>query len=125
MRRRPPRTTRTDTLFPYTTLFRSKARLLQFMEIGFLKRAAVGTNAVGGPPGLRSSLLSIGGIILNQFALQFQLGIFSASLIAEEEHLVSIRHDNISIVSQSHFASPFGHHNENEQRRTRLPYVFP
>src|SRR3546814_5164757 len=89
------------------------------MEIGFLKRAAVGTNAVGGPPGLRSSLLSIGGIILNQFALQFQLGIFSASLIAEEEHLVSIRHDNISIVSQSHFASPFGHHNANEQRRTR------
>src|SRR3546814_20681029 len=31
MRRRPPRSTRTDTLFPYTTLFRSKgmAALLQ------------------------------------------------------------------------------------------------
>src|SRR3546814_5258470 len=27
MRRRPPRSTRTDTLFPYTTLFRSPARL--------------------------------------------------------------------------------------------------
>src|SRR3546814_9901396 len=26
MRRRPPRSTRTDTLFPYTTLFRSKPR---------------------------------------------------------------------------------------------------
>src|SRR3546814_1299783 len=26
MRRRPPRSTRTDTLFPYTTLFRSPAR---------------------------------------------------------------------------------------------------
>src|SRR3546814_4725323 len=26
MIRRPPRSTRTDTLFPYTTLFRSKAR---------------------------------------------------------------------------------------------------
>src|SRR3546814_1514590 len=25
MRRRPPRSTRTDTLFPYTTLFRSRA----------------------------------------------------------------------------------------------------
>src|SRR3546814_14107073 len=25
MRRRPPRTTRTDTLFPYTTLFRSES----------------------------------------------------------------------------------------------------
>src|SRR3546814_2423015 len=28
MIRRPPRSTRTDTLFPYTTLFRSRARLL-------------------------------------------------------------------------------------------------
>src|SRR3546814_10697756 len=28
MIRRPPRSTRTDTLFPYTTLFRSKARLI-------------------------------------------------------------------------------------------------
>src|SRR3546814_1316331 len=27
MTRRPPRSTRTDTLFPYTTLFRSPARL--------------------------------------------------------------------------------------------------
>src|SRR3546814_3490180 len=26
MRRRPPRSTRTDTLFPYTTLFRSRRR---------------------------------------------------------------------------------------------------
>src|SRR3546814_13682844 len=26
MRRRPPRSTRTDTLFPYTTLFRSRPR---------------------------------------------------------------------------------------------------
>src|SRR3546814_2017899 len=29
MIRRPPRSTRTDTLFPYTTLFRSRIRLLQ------------------------------------------------------------------------------------------------
>src|SRR3546814_3930957 len=28
MRRRPPRSTRTDTLFPYTTLFRSPAQIL-------------------------------------------------------------------------------------------------
>src|SRR3546814_9754558 len=28
MIRRPPRSTRTDTLFPYTTLFRSPARLI-------------------------------------------------------------------------------------------------
>src|SRR3546814_11195109 len=29
MIRRPPRSTRTDTLFPYTTLFRSRPRLLR------------------------------------------------------------------------------------------------
>src|SRR3546814_3856627 len=30
MRRRPPRSTRTDTLFPYTTLFRSELYALSF-----------------------------------------------------------------------------------------------
>src|SRR3546814_15534874 len=29
MIRRPPRSTRTDTLFPYTTLFRSKTRIFR------------------------------------------------------------------------------------------------
>src|SRR3546814_3198101 len=32
MRRRPPRSTRTDTLFPYTTLFRSDRRRYRRME---------------------------------------------------------------------------------------------
>src|SRR3546814_14975976 len=32
MRRLPPRSTRTDTLFPYTTLFRSKRRAKAFGE---------------------------------------------------------------------------------------------
>src|SRR3546814_11783609 len=31
MLRRPPRSTRTDTLFPYTTLFRSIAKLVQIV----------------------------------------------------------------------------------------------
>src|SRR3546814_18757274 len=34
MIRRPPRSTRTDTLFPYTTLFRSDCRLQAFERIG-------------------------------------------------------------------------------------------
>src|SRR3546814_16123268 len=34
MIRRPPRSTRTDTLFPYTTLFRSDAALLQGLDLG-------------------------------------------------------------------------------------------
>src|SRR3546814_17713155 len=40
MKRRPPRSTRTDTLFPYTTLFRSVPRLPSRRdEIGMLARA--------------------------------------------------------------------------------------
>src|SRR3546814_5146471 len=38
MRRRPPRSTRTDTLFPYTTLFRSVAGLEHAAASGTLLR---------------------------------------------------------------------------------------
>src|SRR3546814_8632625 len=38
MIRRPPRSTRTDTLFPYTTLFRSPHRRLDAGEIAGLRR---------------------------------------------------------------------------------------
>src|SRR3546814_12973274 len=36
MIRRPPRSTLTDTLFPYTTLFRSPLRFLHYREIAWL-----------------------------------------------------------------------------------------
>src|SRR3546814_4111199 len=43
MIRRPPRSTRTDTLFPYTTLFRSCCRRLQAdRQVGALERAERG-----------------------------------------------------------------------------------
>src|SRR3546814_7278642 len=40
MRRRPPRSTRTDTLCPYTTLFRSQAPVLQLAYIFPARRDA-------------------------------------------------------------------------------------
>src|SRR3546814_14365647 len=43
MIRRPPRSTRTDTRFPYTTLFRSK-RFMQEAIDGFGRRIAVTIN---------------------------------------------------------------------------------
>src|SRR3546814_14994792 len=48
MSRRPPRSTRTDTLFPYTTLFRSHARHRIGVELprDVLDRAADGVAAV-------------------------------------------------------------------------------
>src|SRR3546814_14583472 len=45
MIRRPPRSTRTDTLFPYTTLFRSfpRKQYLDTFETGFTaRRASIG-----------------------------------------------------------------------------------
>src|SRR3546814_1419924 len=33
MIRRPPRSTRTDTLFPYTTLFRSVPQIIHFLKV--------------------------------------------------------------------------------------------
>src|SRR3546814_19914477 len=57
MIRRPPRSTRTDTLFPYTTLFRSIGRHVardpdHAVAMGEPRRLAVGRDrpAVGGDP---------------------------------------------------------------------------
>src|SRR3546814_11667312 len=50
MFRRPPRSTRTDTLFPYTTLFRSEKVSLQIAEqmSAYLTSGAI-TNALNMP----------------------------------------------------------------------------
>src|SRR3546814_4148369 len=40
MKRRPPRSTRADTLFPYTTLFRSRIPLLLEAAVGDHERTA-------------------------------------------------------------------------------------
>src|SRR3546814_15244646 len=45
MIRRPPRSTRTDTLFPYTTLFRSELALLALVDLHRALRAVAGGQA--------------------------------------------------------------------------------
>src|SRR3546814_19584179 len=47
MIRRPPRSTRTDTLFPYTTLFRSVAIALVHSTVWALVAGTIVTDAVG------------------------------------------------------------------------------
>src|SRR3546814_18835662 len=44
MIRRPPRSTRTDTLFPYTTLFRSTQRVLGQPQLSQLRRLCAHRN---------------------------------------------------------------------------------
>src|SRR3546814_19135413 len=42
MIRRPPRSTRTDTLFPYTTLFRSKPMTAESSALGPMQQLLIG-----------------------------------------------------------------------------------
>src|SRR3546814_13884863 len=51
MIRHPPRSTRTDTLFPYTTLFRSQLLLADTGQRLNLHRQAGGLELAGGLPG--------------------------------------------------------------------------
>src|SRR3546814_2614536 len=58
MIRRPPRSTRTDTLFPYTTLFRSKTSLLASMSVTLTKSpAATATPSSSSTPALGSVVI--------------------------------------------------------------------
>src|SRR3546814_16216252 len=64
MIRRPPRSTRTDTLFPYTTLFRSLGRgqffeelYLLALQVEFLKQLAYGFSADAGGEGVLAMLV--------------------------------------------------------------------
>src|SRR3546814_5902354 len=47
MMRRPPRATRTDTLFPYTTLFRSRLRLRRGEDARALRQGVLGVPVPG------------------------------------------------------------------------------
>src|SRR3546814_15603904 len=52
MIRRPPRSTRTDTLFPYTTLFRSR-REHREVEVVLILRRKLGVEVLGGAARVR------------------------------------------------------------------------
>src|SRR3546814_20400315 len=53
MIRRPPRSTRTDTLFPYTTLFRSGPQAEPRLPVQDVKAAAPDEDGPGQHPGMR------------------------------------------------------------------------
>src|SRR3546814_11943678 len=101
MRRRPPKSTRTDTLFPYTTLFRSLAKLLQRLDAGHpsaglgIRRgiAAIGRQPAGELPHVDISrilrqlaaLADAGTVVVPQIAEPFDVG---GARISSEERRV-------------------------------------
>src|SRR3546814_21005470 len=58
MRRRPPRSTRTDTLFPYTTLFRSKDAVGQILTNS--RMSAEGHRPICQDTGIATVFLKVG-----------------------------------------------------------------
>src|SRR3546814_14599475 len=70
MRRRPPRTTRTDTLFPYTTLFRSEAFRVEPVE-----RIIAGGGLPGDAEGIEAPHLALGGAGASSDAGVLALGV--------------------------------------------------
>src|SRR3546814_1344778 len=78
MIRRPPRSTRTDTLFPYTTLFRSKVEVLDgkshpvdSSDMAFRTAAALG---------LKEALVAAGSVVLEPISR------ISVTVPRSEEH---------------------------------------
>src|SRR3546814_16616500 len=90
MIRRPPRSTRTDTLFPYTTLFRSAGLLLVVhrTRLGTAMRATAQNREVAGLMGVNintvisaafligSALAAVAGVMLTTYygVAQYKIG---------------------------------------------------
>src|SRR3546814_8971022 len=85
MIRRPPRSTRTDTLFPYTTLFRSPSRGRRIRENKMKLDSAVSAVVTGGASGLGAATaraLAAKGVKVAIFDLQEEKGVAVANEIA-------------------------------------------
>src|SRR3546814_7075245 len=115
MTRRPPRSTRTDTLFPYTTLFRSPLSL-----------APSGSS---GTDYSNSNVLHYTAILSERQTSKFQLQRFAipsthlVSVTTEQLHKFSWK--GLSVTSAEHFASPKAPNCalrscQNDRKSTRL-----
>src|SRR3546814_11105702 len=101
MIRRPPRSTRTDTLFPYTMLFRSEVMIQMIVS---LDRAIIGVLFVVGLVATFALAAQGGaGLIMGLGIVLFMvmaLGI-SAVLLSINDHLAAARPTSVSEASYS------------------------
>src|SRR3546814_2036120 len=124
MIRRPPRSTRTDTLFPYTTLFRSKGeRMLGNIARAILtnrvkaetgKAGALGTiAALAATTVLRRSVpgaIIIGGVIVAQQLIKLQHN-RSEEHTSELQSLMRISYAVFCLKTKKQHAHRCYHHN--------------
>src|SRR3546814_6340901 len=109
MIRRPPRSTRTDTLFPYTTLFRSQhviARLLDTLAIFNLpKFPHCQRSVVGAPKLFRGRVIIVDkqeGVY--QAAQKSRIDVLDAEQV--KDRLLRHRKGEIPIRSEEHTSEP-------------------
>src|SRR3546814_3788588 len=79
MRRRPPRSTRTDTLFPYTTLFRSDP------AIAYVDRAAAGSDSRN----ISNIILASPDIDRETFERDISADVLAATKVARARHITA------------------------------------
>src|SRR3546814_7381052 len=84
MLRRPPRSTRTDTLFPYTTLFRSLDARDYNPRLSCGSIAAGGTLGILIPPSI--TLIIYGTLTELSIARLFMAGMIPGIILRSEEH---------------------------------------
>src|SRR3546814_11206054 len=117
MIRRPPRSTRTDTLFPYTTLFRSDGR------VGVLLGALDGIQPIAVGLGARRRLVAVGPCV------EAVAGLHAASLSNAARRETSHTPSNASFhyMNRSSSAAPVAAHNGPNSFRAivRLPDLPP
>src|SRR3546814_1398737 len=108
MRRRPPRSTRTDTLFPYTTLFRSALRAA-FAFTNGSEIAGVCSSAIPrtSRPSARRSWAKLPACALNEIGrahveLQSLMRISYAVFCLKKKKKPKIQHKNIVYMKQEH-----------------------
>src|SRR3546814_4595891 len=88
MIRRPPRSTRTDTLFPYTTLFRSKGERM----LGNIARAIL-TNRVKAETGMACALGTIAALAATTVLRRSVPGAIIIGGVIVAQQLIKLQHN--------------------------------
>src|SRR3546814_6940710 len=107
MIRRPPRSTRTDTLFPYTTLFRSPGRADGGPGGG---RAGLPEGRCGEPPGVRSR--GIAALRLPQQAVDDHEQLRSEEHTSELQSLMRISYAVFCLKKKKKHRNTTQHHSD-------------
>src|SRR3546814_1577922 len=96
MIRRPPRSTRTDPLFPYTTLFRSLDVGLDLRLLRLGQGAQVGVEVADAVVGIEADLLERGRVLVQHW------GVERVHRDAEHDRVGDLHHRRLQVQREQH-----------------------